>query len=189
MSAIEGDRVTAVFKDLNPEEKAFFDAVTYNPTGIMHYQIDREPSDYMTFFDQATADTIAVYQTEKGDRKEGRVHQVFAQLSPSAVAAATQSGQQADLHSLISERLRILYPDIEADIQDSHGQWIDRMLPLFYVGYLNILHNFLTNRKMKRQNIYFCGDYLSQALVTGAAHSGFRAAADIARDWQDNKEP
>jgi hypothetical protein len=48
------------------------------PTGIMNDQIGLEPSDYFTFFNQATTDTIAVYQTEKGDRKRRSVHQVFA---------------------------------------------------------------------------------------------------------------
>lgn len=185
--AIEGDRVPAIFRQLSPEEIQFFEAVKYNPIGIMHYQINQEPADYMTFFDNGMTDTLSVFQTEKGD--DQKAHQVFGQLSPDAVVSVQQSGQQENPHEVIAERLSVLFPGIDAQIVDRHPQWIERMLPLFYPGYLAKLEAFKSGRNGARQNVYFCGDYLAQALVTGAAHSGFRVADQIANDWQSGKEP
>ena len=177
----------AIFRQLSPEEIQFFEAVKYNPIGIMHYQINQEPADYMTFFDNGMTDTLSVFQTEKGD--DQKAHQVFGQLSPDAVVSVQQSGQQENPHEVIAERLSVLFPGIDAQIVDRHPQWIERMLPLFYPGYLAKLEAFKSGRNGARQNVYFCGDYLAQALVTGAAHSGFRVADQIANDWQSGKEP
>jgi oxygen-dependent protoporphyrinogen oxidase len=54
---------------------------------------------------------------------------------------------------------------------------------MFYCGYGASVRRFLTRRAAARQRLYFCGDYLAQALVTGAAASGAAAARQIAADW------
>jgi oxygen-dependent protoporphyrinogen oxidase len=87
------------------------------------------------------------------------------------------------LDELVKERVLALYPTLERDCVDIHNQWIARKLPVFYPGYTSTVVSFRNRQSAARRRVYFCGDYLAQSLVTGAAASGERAAADIARHW------
>jgi oxygen-dependent protoporphyrinogen oxidase len=54
---------------------------------------------------------------------------------------------------------------------------------VFYPGYARSITAFRDRQSAARRRVYFCGDYLAQALITGAAASGERAARDIAGHW------
>jgi oxygen-dependent protoporphyrinogen oxidase len=183
VSAIEGDKVKATVPDLPPEDRAFFADVRYNPCAIAHYQIDGELPEDMRFFHRRANAILSTYEQSPADGANNRPAQIYAQLTPEAAMEARQEGLTERLHAITDAAVRQLYPALDRTVADRHSQWIERMLPLFYPGYGLAVRAFRERRAQKRQTIYFCGDYLGQALLTGAATSGLRIADQINRDW------
>jgi oxygen-dependent protoporphyrinogen oxidase len=182
VGATEGSCVARLFPDMPPQDRAFFAGVRYNPLGIVHYRLNRQIDPAMEFFTRDVAGPISTWQQVPGN--EGQAPQLYAQLSPEATEEARRLGMTDRLDELVEERVRKLYPDLDRDCIDRHSQWIERMLPVFYPGYARAMAAFRDRQSAFRRNVYFCGDYLAQALVTGAAASGERAARDIAAHWE-----
>ncbi|MBS3650216.1 FAD-dependent oxidoreductase [Pseudaminobacter sp. 19-2017] len=181
--ATEGSVAAALFPDLPPDERVFLAGVRYNSLGIVHYRLNRQVEPKMQFFTREAANTLTTWQQVPGNEATGQAPQLYAQLSPEATHEAKGRGMTDRLDEVVSERVRELYPSLDRDCVDRHGQWIERMLPLFYPGYGRAMAAFRDRQSATRRRVYFCGDYLAQALVTGAAASGERAARDIARHW------
>ncbi|MDK3018766.1 protoporphyrinogen/coproporphyrinogen oxidase [Pseudodonghicola flavimaris] len=180
--AVEGSRVPALMPGLETADRTFFEAVRYNSLGIVHYRLNRDLPARMNFFAADVAGPIATYQQLPGNAATGQAPQLYAQLSPEAVARAKAEGRQADLHPMIADRMRTLYPAFDTAVTDRHEQWIEHKLPVFYPGYAARLRAFLDRRDAAPQTVFFCGDYLTQSLLTGAAASGTRAARTLLRD-------
>lgn len=179
--ATEGAVAARLFADLPTQDSAFLASVRYNALGIVHYQLNRQVEPAMQFFTRDAAGGIATWQQIAGN--EGQAPQLYAQLSPEAVEEAKRRSMTDRLDELVAQRLRGLYPDLDRDCVDLHNQWIEHMLPVFYPGYARAMAGFRDSQSAMRRKVYFCGDYLAQALLTGAAASGERAAHDIARHW------
>lgn len=174
--AVEGSLVAGLMPDLGAEDRAFFDGVRYNSLGIVHYRLKGDVAPRMNFFAREVAGTIATYQQSAANPARGQAAQLYAQLSPEANARAKAEGRTGNLHAIIEERLLQLYPTLAQDCEDRVEQWIERKLPTFYPGYARKVTEF---RARQRGGLAFCGDYLAQSLLTGAAASGERAAAQI----------
>ena len=174
--AVEGSLVAGLMPDLGAQDRAFFDGVRYNSLGIVHYRLKGDVAPRMNFFARDVAGTIATYQQTAANPANGQAAQLYAQLSPEANALAKAEGRTGDLHAIIEERLLQLYPTLTQDCEDRVEQWIERKLPTFYPGYARKVADF---RARQRGGLAFCGDYLAQSLLTGAAASGERAAAQI----------
>lgn len=181
--AAEGSLAASLFPVMGEEEKAFFSRVRYNALGIVHYRLGRQVEPAIKFFTRAAAGPIATWQQVPGNEASGQAPQLYAQLSPEAVQEAQARGMTDRLHELAADRVRELYPTLDRDCTDLHNQWIARKLPVFYPGYAGAVAAFRDRQSAVRQRVYFCGDYLAQSLITGAAASGERAARDIARHW------
>lgn len=181
--ATEGSLAAGLFPDLPADDRAFLSAVRYDALGIVHYRLNRQVSPAMSFFTRTAAGPIATWQQLPGDESKGQAPQLYAQLSPEAVAEASERNMTDRLDDLVRPRVRMLYPSLEQDCTDLHNQWIPRMLPVFYAGYARAMAAFRARQSSARRAVYFCGDYLAQSLVTGASASGERTAADIARHW------
>ena len=179
--ATEGSRASSLFPDLEAQDRAFLAGVRYNPLGIVHYKLNRQVEPAMLFFTRTVAGSISTWQQVPGG--EERSPQLYAQLSPEASEDARRRGMTDRLDELVEERVRELYPSLDHDCEDRHSQWIERMLPVFYPGYAAAMAAFRERQSAARRRVYFCGDYLAQALVTGAAASGERAAQDVIRHW------
>lgn len=165
--------------DLGPSPRAFFDAVRYNSLGIVHYLLNRDVPEKMNFFTRDAAGPIATWQQVPANPAKGQAAQLYAQLSPVAIAKAKATDRTQDLHALILPRLRELYPNLERDCTDRHEQWIARKLPVFYPGYGEKLRRFRDEQARAPGRLFFCGDYMAQSLVTGAAASGEAAARAV----------
>lgn len=174
--AVEGSLVAGLMPDLGTEDRAFFEAVRYNSLGIVHYRLKDVVAPRMNFFTREVAGTIATYQQTAANPAKGQAAQLYAQLSPEANAQARAEGRTGDLHGIIEARLLQLYPTLAQDCEDRVEQWIERKLPTFYPGYARKVAAF---RARQSGGLAFCGDYLAQSLLTGAAASGERAAAQI----------
>lgn len=181
--ATEGSLASGLFADLDPETRAFFAGVRYNSLGIVHYRLNRQVEPAMQFFTRAAAGPVATWQQVPGNETTGEAAQLYAQLSPEAVREAIERGMTDRLDELVSDRVRALYPGLDRDCADLHNQWIARKLPVFYPGYARSMSDFRERQSASPKKVYFCGDYLAQALITGAAASGERAARDIANHW------
>lgn len=182
--ATEGSLAAALFPDLPAEDRSFFSGVRYNALGIVHYRLNRQLAPAMSFFTRAASGPIATWQQVPGNEATGQVPQLYAQLSPEAVEQALEHGMTDRLDELVGARVRTLYPTLDRDCVDVHNQWIARKLPVFYPGYASAAAEFRNRQSAARRRVYFCGDYLAQSLITGAAASGERAASDIARHWK-----
>lgn len=182
--ATEGSLAAALFPDLPSEDRSFFAGVRYNSLGIVHYRLNRQIAPAMSFFTRAASGPIATWQQVPGNDATGQSPQLYAQLSPEAVEQAQRQGMTGRLDDLVAARVRTLYPSLDRDCADIHNQWIARKLPVFYPGYARAVAGFRDRQSSARRQVYFCGDYLAQSLITGAAASAERTAADIARHWR-----
>lgn len=181
--ATEGSLAAALFPDLPTDDRTFLTGVRYNPLGIVHYRLNRPVEPAMKFFMRDIAGAIATWQQVPGDEATGQAPQLYAQLSPEATEEARRLGMTDRLDALVERRVRELYPDLDRTCIDRHSQWIERMLPFFYPGYARAMAAFRERQSTARRKVYFCGDYLAQALVTGAAASGQRTGRDIVEHW------
>ncbi len=183
LCATEGSRAADLFPDLAEDDRTFFAGVRYNALGIVHYQLGRQVEPAMKFFTRDASGPLATWQQVPGSEATGQSPQLYAQLSPKAVAEAVRRGMTNRLDELVRDRVRMLYPTLDRDCTDLHNQWIARMLPVFRPGYARTVAAFRERQSTTRRRVYFCGDYLAQSLVTGAAASGERAARDIVGSW------
>ncbi len=181
--AVEGVQVNALIPGLAPEDRGFMDRVRYNALGIAHIRLNRQVAPRLTFFAGQTGGTIATYQQIPGDEAKGIHPQLYVQLTPEAVRRARDEGMTDRIDEIVAEDLRRLYPTLDADRVDHHNQWIARKLPEFYPGYGAEVRRFLDRQATGRRRLHFCGDYLAQALVTGAAASGKAAAGRLLAQW------
>jgi oxygen-dependent protoporphyrinogen oxidase len=179
LSALEGDRVNAIFPALGPVDRAFFGGIRYNALGIVHYRMNRQVASDMRFFADGAGRTIATYQQVPGHPAKGTAAQLYVQLSPEAIRQVVQDGTQDRMNEIVASDLKRLYPTLAQDSEAHLNQWIERKLPIFYPGYTRAVADFLARPDETRKGLFFCGDYLSQPLVTGAAASGMRAAKRI----------
>lgn len=179
VSAVEGDRVNGLFAVLDDAERAFFAQVRYNALGVVHHRLDRDVASDMRFFAQGAGGTIATYQQLPANPAKSIAAQLYVQLSPEAVLQTTECGGQERMHEVVADDLKRLYPSLDQDSVVHLNQWISRKLPVFYPGYTRAITGFLERQSQNRNGLYFCGDYLSQPLVTGAAASGARIAKQI----------
>ncbi len=179
VSAIEGDRVNDLFAGFSAADAAFFDAVRYNSLGIVHYRLNRQIAADMRFFAAQAGGRLSTWQQLPGNEAKGTAPQLYAQLSPEAVREVATTNAQDRMHELIAPDVRRLFPTLDQDVAAHHNQWIARKLPVFFPGYTTAIRDFLTRRRVAADGLYFCGDYLTQPLVTGAAASGARVARQI----------
>jgi len=183
VSAVEGSLVKDLIPSLSAPDAAFFAGVRYNSLGIVHYKMRRQLTPGMRFFTARNSKTISTYQQIKGDPDKGISPQIYAQLTPEAAQHAAEHGLTDSMDKMMAEDVTALYPELARDCEDLHNQWIARKLPVFYPGYGAAVRQFLDRRQAEPQRLYFCGDYLAQSLVTGAAASGERVAREVARRW------
>ncbi|MDB5556424.1 MAG: Oxygen-dependent protoporphyrinogen oxidase [Rhizobium sp.] len=181
VSALEGDRVNDIFAGLDKTDRAFFSQVRYNALGVVHHRLNRDLAPDMRFFAEDAGGSISTYQQLPGNPAKGIAAQLYVQLSPEAVLRTAETGSQERMHEIVAPDLKRLYPSLDQDSVMYLNQWISRKLPVFYPGYTRSVADFLGRQARNRSGLFFCGDYLSQPLVTGAAASGARAATQIIR--------
>lgn len=179
VSALEGDRVNDIFAGLDETDRGFFRQIRYNALGIVHHRLNRDVPSDMRFFADGAGGPISTYQQLPANPAKGVSAQLYVQLSPEAVLDIAQTGAQERMHEIVAPHLKRLYPSLDQDSIAHLNQWIPRKLPIFYPGYTRAVAGFLDRQARHSSGLFFCGDYLSQPLVTGAAASGARVATQI----------
>ena len=168
----------------DPEAAHFLAAVRYNSLGVVHYALQGDVAPAMRFVDRAEGSAIATFQQLPAAPQAGRPHaQLYAQLTPEASAAARSQNRVGGIEPMVRDDVRRLFPDLDARVRAHTEQWIEHKLPTPYPGFIAHLRRYRNWRERDPSRVYLCGDYLAQALVTGACASGAAVADLISRHW------
>ncbi|QIB67059.1 protoporphyrinogen/coproporphyrinogen oxidase [Kineobactrum salinum] len=173
--ATEGVRARHLVANQSLPEQSFLADVRYNALGVVYHVLKNSPAHGINFYTRDHPSALAILETVP-ERDNNKPH-LFCELSPEAVEQASREGLQGELGQLVRRDVAQLYPGLERELDHTVSQWIEPMLPVFYPGYIASLRRFAEHQRGARQAIYYCGDYMAQALVGGACGSG----RDIAR--------
>ena len=173
--ATQGSRASALIADPTSQEQSLFDAVRYNALGAVHYALSEPLEPVLEFSTRSAVTRLAIWQ--QNPAADGRPATLYCQLTPEAAAEAMRDGFTDHIDTAIRDEIRQRIPRFDARVLHVANQWIPDMLPLFYPGYGRTATDFLRWQATASRDIYYCGDYLAQALLNGACHSG----ADVAR--------
>jgi len=177
--AVPGDLVPAIVDHIDERDRSFFDQVHYTAYGAVHALLKGRLEEKMSFFDRDASRGVSMYQQ---DPKEDHT-QIYVQLDPGSVVLARSKAMQDKLDSLIADRIHELCPTLIDGRIATYNQWIERMLPVFSPGYCTEMRAFRDRQANTSRRIYYCGDYLAQALVNGAVASGQITARTLLRHW------
>ncbi len=176
--AVEGARAASLLVAPEPEEARFFAGLRYNSLRVVHYALREDVPPVMRFIDQGEGSSIATYQQVPAAPHAGRAKaQLYCQLTPEATLAA------GNTEAMVRDEVRRLFPDFDRLAEAHTVQWIEHKLPLPYPGFAAKMAQFRDWQAAAARRVYFCGDYLAQALVTGACASGVRTAGLVAQHW------
>lgn len=179
--ATEGARAQALLASLRPAEEVLFAHVRYNSLGVLHLALEGDLPPQLLFSARMTPTRIATWQ--QSSRTAERPAMLYCQLTPEAVTEAQDQEMSHRLRDFLIDEIRMRIPDVESRIVHEVNQWIACKLPVFSPGYGQVVKTFLANQTASRQQVYFCGDYLAQALLNGACRSGSDVAATLLRHW------
>ncbi|MEE4350161.1 MAG: FAD-dependent oxidoreductase [Pacificimonas sp.] len=181
--AIQGNKVATIVSDLSAREKQFFDQVRYTDCGIVYYILDRKPERMNRWYPSSHPNTFALYEQYDEDSIVPENHtqppHLYCEISPEAKEKIKAENGQHNLDKYARPQALELYPNLENELVDVVEQWIDEMLPEWYVGYATKMREFLLDHEAQKRSLYFCGDYLSNSHTGGACASGARVAATV----------
>ncbi|SPA54771.1 protein of unknown function [Cupriavidus taiwanensis] len=150
-------------------ERSILDAVRYNKLGVVHYALDGDIPGELEFSGRQSTTRIATRQQLPAAPQAGRSRaQLYCQLTPEAAEEAQRLGHSDSLDTLIRREIRQRIPRFDSRVHTIVNQWIPYKLPVFYPGYCRKVVDFLAWQSKERRSVYYCGGYLSQALLTGA---------------------
>lgn len=178
--ATEGAKLKDIIKDKNIQEKQFFSKIKYNSLGIVYFVLKQLDKHEVTFYTEDHPTSLAILEAVPG--KNNKPH-LFCELSPESVRDIDLNNKQAAMQDLVIDDVRKQFQQLDNSLDYSVTQWIEHMLPVFYPGYISLVNSFKEQQQASPQAIYYCGDYLSQALVGGACASGKNVATQIIKDW------
>ncbi len=182
LCAVEGAGAAGIVATPLAEEADFLPRVRYNSSGIVHYALDGDLPEVLEFATTDVATRIATWQQIPAH--DGAGAGLYCQLTPEATREAIARGLTDRLDDLLRDEIRTRIPDVDTRITHLVNQWIPRMLPLFYPGYGHEVARFLQWQAQARKRVYYCGDYLGQALLNGACESGAATARLIRSHWR-----
>ncbi len=178
--ATEGAHAGKLIVDPLDAERSMLDAVRYNKLGVVHYALDGDIPAELEFSGRQSTTRIATWQQLPAAPEAGRSHaQLYCQLTPEAAEEAQRLGLSDSLDTLIRPEIRQRIPRFDGWVHTVVNQWIPYKLPVFYPGYCRKVVEFLAWQAKESRSVYYCGDYLSQALLTGACASGNAIAQAI----------
>jgi protoporphyrinogen/coproporphyrinogen III oxidase len=173
--AVEGALAANLISEPEPAEVKLFEAIKYNPLGIVHAKVKTNEKMNITFHAKDIDSEISIVDVNEtnGDST------LYCQMSPELSRKVKDAEDTSRLFSRVQSGLQKKYPGIEVDENTVVNQWIENMLPVFYPGYIKKIGAFQKYQEDMPRLTYYCGDYLSQALVEGACKSGNHVAKNI----------
>lgn len=183
--ATEGFQASALVPDQAPYERDFFaPGVPYAQYAMMNYVLKSPRKDFPVrrFFTRDHQNPISFIHTYEGSAEPGDVPRLWVVLgSDRTPHYVGPQGEDLDpvMRRLMREKLEIA----DAEIVESHAMFTDYTIAAFPVGQLRRVRKFLGSQEAGPKNIYYVGDYLSNATTGGACAIGQRTAHVITRHW------
>lgn len=180
--AVEGPVAASIVDSQSPAVREFLDCVRFNSVAIVHYLLNRDLPSQRKFFTRRGGWRLGLYEQVSAGHSRSGLPVLYCQAGPELTSAlAPVGGRGAD--RILRPEVSKLLPTLQQDVDDVFEQWIEHMLPIPYPGYASAVSRFEARVDAVRSRVVYCGDYLSQALVTGACESGARAADRLSRQW------
>jgi oxygen-dependent protoporphyrinogen oxidase len=184
--AVEGNKVEKLVPDMAPYEKDFFGNVPYAQYAMVQYILKNIKKAYSvrTFFSRDQKNPISFAATFEGNPNvAGNPPRLWVVLAPDrANHYIGHDGQ--DLEKVVRRFVKEIYPLEDEDVLEAHDMYKNYTIAAFPTGQLKKVKKFLDSQESGPKNIYYVGDYLSNATTGGACASGERTAGIIAKHWQ-----
>jgi protoporphyrinogen/coproporphyrinogen III oxidase len=192
--AVEGSKVAGIVSEQAPYEREFLsNGVPYARFAMLIYVVKqlRNTDSIRTFFTRRHRNPISFLLTHAGNPSvAGDPPRLWVVIG--ADRAAHYFGEDGEnFEASVRKFVREKYPLDDADIVEIHEMLEDYTIAAFPPGQLKRVRQFLASQEAGPKNIYYAGEYLSNATTGGACASGNRTAKQIIADWggPDGPEP
>jgi oxygen-dependent protoporphyrinogen oxidase len=184
--AVEGAKVTDIVVDQAPYEREFFTrGVPYARFAMVIYVVKelRNAHPIRTFYTREHRNPISFLFTHPGNpAMRGDPPRLWVVMSPDR-AAHYFGANGENLESSVRKFVREKYPLHDDDIVEIHELLHDYTIAEFPTGQLRRVRRFLASQEAGPKNIYYVGEYLSNATTGGACASGTRTSEQIIANW------
>ena len=188
--ALRGDHVQGVVANMAAYESDFFESVPYAQFAMVHFLLKDHPRidiDSPIFMTRANRTPVSYIRTYRGDLTDPRnPPQIWVVLAPERLAHYLEP-DGANLEQVARRYVREFYPALDEDVKEVHPMFRDYVIAKFPMGQARRVKSFLATQEAGPKNIYYIGDYLSNATTGGSCAIARRTAKLILRDWGDKE--
>lgn len=177
--ATEGTQPATLIAAPPAAARSFFAGVRYNSLGAIHYSLRQDVVALLKVFTRRSGRLLGLFeQVPAASASSGRPG-LYVQAGPESTEAI-RADPERRIEPVLQNDLLALFPSLEDQVTERVEQWIEHMLPVPYPGYARTVREFEKFMRDSPQRVHYCGDYLGQALVTGACATGARVAQRLA---------
>ncbi|HEY1745931.1 MAG TPA: FAD-dependent oxidoreductase [Xanthobacteraceae bacterium] len=183
--ALPGNAVGNVVADQTPWEKSFFADVPYAQYAMVAFELKGKPAqefDIRTFHTRRHQTPISFIKTFPGSERPGDPPRLWLVLAPDRQRHYLDK-DGSNLDRVARYWASQIYPSLEQDLKDVHEMHKDYVIASFPPGQARKVRSFLSIQEAGPKNIYYVGDYLSNATTGGALAIGRRTARKIVEHW------
>jgi protoporphyrinogen/coproporphyrinogen III oxidase len=183
--ALPGNAVTGVVADQTPWEKTFFSDVPYAQYAMVAFVLKSKPAkeyDIRTFHTRRHQTPISFIKTFPGSERPGDPPRLWLVLAPDRQRHYLDK-DGSNLDRVARHWAKQIYPSLEQDLQEVHEMHKDYTIASFPTGQARKVKSLLSIQEAGPKNIYYVGDYLSNATTGGALAIGRRTARKIIEHW------
>lgn len=185
VNAVEGWYAGELVNDRTPYEEVFFKpGVPYAQYYMATFPLKSACNEFPTrsYFARDNQNPITFMHTYGGSDEPGDVARVWALLGTDRArhyVGPNGEGLADVLKRYISEKVS----GFQDQIKEEHTMFDRYYIAAFPTGQLKRVNQFLTSQEAGPKNIYYVGEYLSNATTGGACAIGDRTARIISDHW------
>jgi oxygen-dependent protoporphyrinogen oxidase len=186
VSAIPGDAVKKVVKDMASWEQDFFDQkVPYAQYAMMVYVLKEQVTNPDgLYFVRNSPTPLNFYKTYAGDdSKEGHPPHLWVAFSPERLKHYFRE-DGSDFEEKAAQYVREYYPTLDEDTKETVVQFNGYRMPEFPVGQITRVRDLLYTQECGPKDVYYVGDYLAGAGTGNALAIGRRTGRIIVNHWK-----
>lgn len=185
--AVRGDQVNDLVENKADWESRFFADVPYAQYAMIHYMLSKDPSeefDIRTFFTRNHKNPLSFVKTYKKNPADPTSQaRLWAVFGPERFPHYIHP-DGSNLDAVARHYVRKVYPPLDTDVTEVHEMYDKYVIAMFPAGQARKVRSFLSTQEAGPKNIYYVGDYLSNATTGGACAIGKRTALQILDHWR-----
>jgi oxygen-dependent protoporphyrinogen oxidase len=182
--AIEGNKVKAILKNQTSAEKTFFADVPYAQYAMAMFILNGDLPLKGVYNTRAVRSPLAFYKFyPRQNGPNGAPARIWAELAPDRAAHYLRPSGD-NLIDIMRHEVQKIFPALEERIADIIPQYNGYTIAKFPAGQLRKMSQFIRAQEAGPKNIYYIGDYLSNATTGGACAIALRTAKVIAGHWK-----